>query len=82
MKSRLPFPILYEDNDVIVIDKPAGMLTTHTKVWGRAARESQLTADNILTDYLRKVMNTLRILNRRSAKLIDFHDGYLPFEWQ
>lgn len=46
--------ILFEDDSLLVIDKPAGMLTTHTKVWGRAARESQLTADNILTDYLRK----------------------------
>ena len=31
MRQRLPFPILYEDNDLIVIDKPAGMLTTHTR---------------------------------------------------
>ena len=54
MKHRLPFEILYEDRDVIVIDKPAGMLTTHTKVVGRAARESQLTAENILNDYVRK----------------------------
>ena len=54
MKHRLPFEILYEDRDVIVIDKPAGMLTTHTKVVGRAAREAQLTAENILNDYVRK----------------------------
>ena len=39
---------------MIVIDKPAGMLTTHTKVVGRAAREAQLTAENILNDYVRK----------------------------
>lgn len=54
MKHRLPFEILYEDRDVIVIDKPAGMLTTHTKVVGRAAREAQLTAENVLNDYVRK----------------------------
>ena len=30
------------------------MLTTHTKVVGRAARESQLTAENLLNDYVRK----------------------------
>lgn len=46
--------ILFEDSDLLVVDKPAGLLTTHTKVVGRIARESQLTADNVLTDYLRK----------------------------
>lgn len=53
-RHRLPFDILYEDRDVIVIDKPAGLLTTHTKVVGRAAREAQLTAENLLNDYVRK----------------------------
>ena len=48
MKSRLPFPILYEDRDVIVIDKPAGMLTTHTR-----AKETN-TAEEWLNDYVRK----------------------------
>ena len=48
MRSRLPFPILYEDRDVIVIDKPAGMLTTHTR-----AKESN-TAEEWLNDYVRK----------------------------
>lgn len=51
---RLPFEILYEDRDVVVIDKPAGLLTTHTKLVGRLARESQLTAENALNDYVRK----------------------------
>ena len=53
-RRRLPFDILFEDDDVIVIDKPAGLLTTHTKLAGRAARASQLTAENILNDYVRK----------------------------
>ena len=48
MKRRLPFPILHEDRDVIVIDKPAGMLTTHTR-----AKESN-TAEEWLNDYVRK----------------------------
>ena len=51
---RLPFEILHEDRDVIVIDKPAGLLTTHTKLVGRIARETQLTAENLLNDYVRK----------------------------
>ena len=46
--------ILYEDRDLVVVDKPAGMLTTHTRLEGRAAREAQLTAENCLNDYLRK----------------------------
>ena len=48
MKSRLPFPILYEDHDVVVIDKPDGLLTTHTR-----AKESN-TAEEWLNDYVRK----------------------------
>ena len=54
MKRRLPFDILYEDDDVIVIDKPAGLLTTNTRLAGRAAREAQPTAENSLNDYVRK----------------------------
>ncbi|MGN0855094.1 MAG: RluA family pseudouridine synthase [Kiritimatiellia bacterium] len=51
---RLPFEILFEDDDIIVINKPEGLLTTHTKVWGRVARETQMTAENLLNDYVRK----------------------------
>ena len=54
MKRRLPFEIVYEDRDLVAIDKPAGLLSTHTRVQGRQAREAQPTAENILTDYLRK----------------------------
>jgi len=53
-KSRLPFDILYEDGDFIAIDKPAGLLATHTRLHGRAARESQPTAENFLNGYVRK----------------------------
>lgn len=64
MRSKfLPFEILYEDRDLIVIDKPAGLLTTHTKLVGRVARESQATAENYLNDYVRKGQ-------RRSAKRV------------
>ena len=64
MRSKfLPFEILYEDRDLIVIDKPAGLLTTHTKLVGRVARESQATAENFLNDYVRKGQ-------RRSAKRV------------
>ena len=52
--TRLPFRILYEDRDLIVIDKPAGLLSVHTRRQGRAARESQMTAENLLNGYVRK----------------------------
>ena len=55
MKSRLPFPILYEDRDVIVIDKPAGLLTTHTR-----AKETN-TAEDWLNDYVRKGQRRSRL---------------------
>lgn len=55
MKSKfLPFEIIYEDRDLIVIDKPAGLLTTNTRLQGRAAREAQPTAENFLNAYIRK----------------------------
>lgn len=40
--------ILYEDRDIIVIDKPAGLLTMATE------REREKTAYFMLTDYVRK----------------------------
>lgn len=43
---KLPFPVVYEDADLIVIDKPAGLLTVATD------RERDKTAYHILTDYL------------------------------
>ena len=52
--KKPPIPIIYEDKELVVIDKPAGLLTTHTRVVGRVARESQLTAENILNDWVRK----------------------------
>ena len=50
----LPFEIVYEDRDIIVIDKPAGLLTTNTRLVGRTAREAQPTAENFLNAYVRK----------------------------
>lgn len=53
-RYRLPFEIVYEDDDVIVIDKPEGLLTTHTHLPTRKMREEQPTAENILNAYIRK----------------------------
>ena len=48
--GRLPhgIAILYEDRDIIVIDKPAGLLTIGTE------RDKSRTVQFILTDYVRK----------------------------
>ncbi len=43
----LPFPVLYEDEGLIVIDKPAGLLSVATET------EKYRTAYRILSDYLR-----------------------------
>ncbi len=40
--------VLYEDKDILVVDKPAGLLTVATE------REKSRTAHSILTDYIRK----------------------------
>ena len=48
MKHRLPFTVLHEDRDLVVIDKPAGLLTTHTR-----AKEAN-TVEELLNDYVRK----------------------------
>jgi tRNA pseudouridine32 synthase/23S rRNA pseudouridine746 synthase/23S rRNA pseudouridine1911/1915/1917 synthase len=49
-KGHLPrgLEILYEDDDIIVIDKPAGLLTVGT------ASNKTKTAYYVLTDYIRK----------------------------
>ncbi len=46
-KPTLPFPILFEDRDILVIDKPAGLLTS------TVPREPRPTALAAVTEYLR-----------------------------
>ena len=60
-KHGLPFDVLHEDRNFIVIDKPAGLLTTHTRLRGRLARETQQTAENLLNEYLRKGQSRSRL---------------------
>jgi len=45
VREGLPFPVLYEDRDIIVIDKPAGRPTSST--------DGSLSIQNILSDYLK-----------------------------
>lgn len=47
-KSELPFEILYEDNDLIAIDKPSGLLSIS------AGSEKEKTAYHIVGEYLKK----------------------------
>lgn len=49
-KKHLPkgLEIIYEDDDIIIIDKPAGLLTVKTET------DKTRTAKFILTDYIRK----------------------------
>ena len=49
------FAILHEDRDIIVVDKPAGLLTISTE------REKSRMAHFILNDYVRKGVAKSRI---------------------
>lgn len=82
MKNRLPFEILYEDRDVIVIDKPAGLLTTQTR-----AKESN-TAEAYLNDYVRKGQWKSRKqvwlvhrLDRETSGVLMFAKNEVVAEW-
>ncbi|MCJ7446710.1 MAG: RluA family pseudouridine synthase [Bacteroidales bacterium] len=45
-KAGLPFPLLYEDQDVIVVDKPAGIPTSST--------DGSLSVQDILSEFLKR----------------------------
>jgi len=45
-KAGFPFPVLYEDNDVIVIDKPAGRPTSST--------DGSLSIQEIISEFLKR----------------------------
>jgi 23S rRNA pseudouridine1911/1915/1917 synthase len=45
-KAGLPFPVLYEDQDIIVIDKPAGYPTSST--------DGSLSIQEILSEFLKR----------------------------
>lgn len=57
--SRAPtFPILYEDSNIIVIDKPAGLLSVATP------KEREKTAYHMVGDYLRGKGERVFVLHR------------------
>ncbi|MCI2106182.1 MAG: RluA family pseudouridine synthase [Intestinimonas sp.] len=58
MGAALPFPILYEDEELLVVDKPAGLLTIASD------REKQKTAYRMAMDYLQSEHKRVFIVHR------------------
>lgn len=67
--ETLPFPIVYEDKELIVIDKPCGLLTEKTQ------RESERTAYQIVKEYLLKKKESIYLVHR----LDQYTSGLLMF---
>lgn len=68
-QASLPFPIVYEDKDIIVINKPCGLLTEKTN------HESQKTAYHIVKDYLAHKKEKIYLVHR----LDQYTSGLLMF---
>jgi len=56
--ASLPFPILYEDDEIIVIDKPSGLVAEETN------RNKDKTAYAIVKDYLTKKHEQIFLVHR------------------
>ena len=65
--------ILYEDNDILVVDKPAGLLTVSTPT------DKTRTAHYILTDYVRKGCAKSRNRSFTVHRLDQWTSGVLVF---
>lgn len=68
-KAPLPFEILYEDKELIVIDKPCGLLSEATD------KENQKTAYALVRQYLAKKKESLYLVHR----LDQYTSGLLMF---
>lgn len=68
-KKDIPFDILYEDKEIIVINKPCGLLSEQT------SKESQKTAYNIVKQYLAKKKENIYLVHR----LDQYTSGILMF---
>jgi 23S rRNA pseudouridine1911/1915/1917 synthase len=58
VKKKRKFNIIYEDSDIIVIEKPAGMLSVSTD------KQSENTAFRLLNDYMRSKRGRVWIVHR------------------
>jgi 23S rRNA pseudouridine1911/1915/1917 synthase len=82
--ARLKFPIIYEDADLLVIDKPAGLLTS------TVPGEKRPTALAMIRDYIsasdpRAQVGLIHRLDRDASGLLVFsknHDAYLSLKRQ
>lgn len=68
-RKELPLDILYEDQEIIVIHKPCGLLSEHTN------KESQKTAYAIVKEYLQKKQENIYLVHR----LDQYTSGVLMF---
>lgn len=68
-EDKLPFPIIYEDKELIVIEKPCGLLSEQT------SGESQKTAYFIVKQYLKKKKENIYLVHR----LDQYTSGILMF---
>ena len=68
-KEALPFPIVYEDHEIIVIDKPCGLLSEAT------SKENQKTAYMIVKKYLASHNENIFLVHR----LDQYTSGILMF---
>jgi 23S rRNA pseudouridine1911/1915/1917 synthase len=81
---KLPFPIVYEDSDILVIDKPAGLLTS------TGPREKRPTALAMVRHYAKATSPDCQIglihrLDRDASGLLIFsknHHAYLSLKRQ
>lgn len=83
-KAQLPFPIIHEDADIIVIDKPAGLLTS------TGPREKRPTALAMIRSYVSAKdpgaqVGLIHRLDRDASGLLVFskrHEAYLSLKRQ
>jgi 23S rRNA pseudouridine1911/1915/1917 synthase len=83
-RPTLPFPIIFEDDDILVIEKPAGLLTS------TVPREPRPTALAAVTQYLQETSPSARIglihrLDRDASGLLVFsknRDAYTSLKEQ
>lgn len=68
-KNDAPLPILYEDHDIIVINKPCGLLSEATQ------NEKEKTAFYIMKEYLKKKNEKIYLVHR----LDQYTSGILMF---
>ena len=68
-KEETPLPIIYEDEDIVVVNKPCGLLTEAT------ANEREKTAFYLMKEYLKKKNEKIYLVHR----LDQYTSGILMF---